>query len=150
MHAKLDARIESTEFALRELIVARLENDPGRLPPHLTQKAQERRDAAARREPGGQSATSVDLDGALVYLDLRDLQAAVASKSTWPDFSQVFATKELLETRFTQLSELRNAIRHSHSVSEIAVKDGEAALIWFEQALDAALEGSTVSPAGGG
>jgi hypothetical protein len=38
----------------------------------------------------------------------------------------VFVVKETLNTRFTQLAELRNAIRHSRKVSDIAVKDGEA------------------------
>jgi hypothetical protein len=135
--AKLDTRIEGTELELRELIVARLENDPARLPSHLAQKAQERRDAAARREPGGQHTGVADLEASLEYLDLRDLQGVLSSKVTWPAFAPTFATKEALDARFSQLSELRNSIRHSRTTSAIVLKDGEAALLWFEQALGA-------------
>jgi hypothetical protein len=55
--------------------------------------------------------------------------------SAW--FADVFKTKEGLASRFGQLAVLRNAIRRSRTVSGIALKDGEAALLWFEQTLDA-------------
>ena len=38
-------------------------------------------------------------------------------------------------TKFNQVSELRNAIRHSRTASEITRKEGEAALIWFKQTI---------------
>ena len=46
-----------------------------------------------------------------------------------------FRTREGLATRFGQLAELRNGIRHSRTVDEVTRKDGEAALLWFKQVL---------------
>lgn len=37
--------------------------------------------------------------------------------------------------RFGQLAELRNAIRHSRTLTDVVVKDGEAALLWFDSML---------------
>jgi hypothetical protein len=74
----------------------------------------------------------------LEFLDLRELQDVICSKATWSRFSAVFATKETLATRFSQLAGLRNAIRHSRTITDITLKDGEAALLWFEQALQSA------------
>jgi hypothetical protein len=48
---------------------------------------------------------------------------------------QHFGTKEGVSLRFGQLAGLRNGIRHLRTLSEVAVKDGEAALLWFEGAL---------------
>lgn len=146
--AKLNARIESVELELRELILARLENDPGRLPSHVAQKARERRDAAARKEPGSRPTVAIDLDAYLEYLDLRDLQEILTAKPTWPEFATTFGTKESLASRFSQLAELRNAIRHSRTVSGVTVKDGEAALLWFGQVFDA-MNGDVAAPESG-
>ena len=44
-----------------------------------------------------------------------------------------FGNKEMLGRRFGQLADLRNGIRHSRSVDEITRKEGEAAILWFEQ-----------------
>ena len=38
--------------------------------------------------------------------------------------------------RFDQLANLRNAIRHSRTVTPIIRSDGQAALSWFEAALN--------------
>ena len=46
-----------------------------------------------------------------------------------------FKNKEALATKFGQLAEMRNSIRHSRTLSEIARKEGEAALLWFEDVL---------------
>jgi hypothetical protein len=66
---------------------------------------------------------------------LRELEAALTSRDIWPLVAARFGTKESLAMRFGQLAELRNGIRHSRSVSEVAAKDGEAALLWFRQVL---------------
>ena len=37
--------------------------------------------------------------------------------------------------RFSQLGELRNGIRHSRDITEATLKDGEAAISWFNSVL---------------
>jgi hypothetical protein len=52
------------------------------------------------------------------------------------DSTEAASAKEVLDARFGQLAELRNAIRHSRSTNEVMIKDGEAALLWFGQVFD--------------
>lgn len=44
-------------------------------------------------------------------------------------------TKEQLSSRLCQLAELRNTLRHSRALTDVVVKDGEAARLWFSSAL---------------
>jgi len=132
---ELDAQIEAIELALRCLIVSALANDPGLLPPHVLQKIEERLASAARKNPALDHARYEVLDGKLEYADLRELQDTILSKALWPQFTQRFANKDVLSKRFDQIAELRNGIRHSRTVTEIVRKEGEAALLWFEQVL---------------
>ena len=132
---ELDQRVEVIELALRTRVVEGLGDDAGRLPPHVSQKADERIQAAAKKS------ASIDLDQykqlsrRLEYCDLRELQDTILSKSLWQEFEKRFANKETLSAKFGQLAELRNGIRHSRSVDEITRKEGEAAILWFEQVL---------------
>jgi hypothetical protein len=60
----------------------------------------------------------------------------LTAKRLWVEFDGVFGTKETLNTRFAQLGELRNAIRHSRTLDDVTLKDGEASsLLWFGTAL---------------
>ena len=91
------------------------------------------------------------LAGKLEYFDLRELQDAIGAKATWPLFQSQFGSKEALATKFDQLAELRNGIRHSRTVSEVVRKEGEAAILWFSQVLSKPLpaetgDGSGASP----
>ena len=71
----------------------------------------------------------------LEYFDLREIQDTIVAKPLWPHFEPSFATKESLATKFDQLTELRNGIRHSRSVSEVTRMEGEASILWFNQVL---------------
>jgi hypothetical protein len=133
--ARLDARIETVERGLRHMIVERLENDASLLPPHVAQKIAERILAATRKHPGAASPLHETLAGQLEYFDLREIQDAITGRSLWSRFEPIFNVKETLNSRFAQLAELRNAIRHSRTLSEVTLKDGEAALAWFSPVL---------------
>jgi hypothetical protein len=76
------------------------------------------------------------LRGILEFFDLRDVQDAICAKSLWPRFEPTFRSKESLVTKFGQLAELRNGIRHSRTVTEIVRKEGEAAILRFRDLLD--------------
>jgi hypothetical protein len=75
------------------------------------------------------------LAGRLEYADLRELQDAIGGQDLWESLAPRFSTKEGLGGRFNQLTELRNAIRHSRTTTPVIRKDGEAAILWFEGAL---------------
>jgi hypothetical protein len=131
----LDERIEKVELALRDGIAVALKDDAVQLPPHIIQKVDEHIQRAAKKN------AALDLDhydtlkGKLEFCDLRELQDIITNKSLWSRFEKRFASKETLASKFGQLAELRNGIRHSRAVDQISRKEGEAAILWFEQVL---------------
>ena len=132
---ELDERVEGIELALREQVVATLEDDAERLPPHVLQKTDERIQAAAKKNANIELDQCKLLSRRLEYCDLREVQDTILSKSLWQGFEKRFANKATLSAKFDQLAELRNGIRHSRSVDEVTRKEGEAAILWFEQVL---------------
>jgi hypothetical protein len=136
--ARLNARVEAIELRLRRLVDARLDGDTSRVPQHVARKVTERIDVARRKQPGEPPIDLSSLPGWLEYFDLRELQEVITSKQLWPQFADVFGAKEALSTRFDQIAELRNAIRHSRSLTDITIKDGEASLLWFDAAIGSA------------
>ena len=132
---ELDERVEAIELALREQVVTTLEDDAERLPPHVLQRADERIQAAAKKNANIELDQYKLLSRRLEYCDLRELQDTILSKGLWHVFQNRFVNKETLSGKFGQLAELRNGIRHSRSVDEITRKEGEAAILWFEQVL---------------
>lgn len=130
---ELDARIEAVELALRRRIDEALNGDTAQLPSHVMQKIEERLQAAAKKNAALDGERYATLAGKLEYADLRELEGTITSKALWARFEGRFANKETLVKRFGQLADLRNGIRHSRSVDEITRKEGEAAILWFEQ-----------------
>ncbi len=104
------------------------------LPSQISQNIEERLQAAARKNAGIDGDHYETLAGKLEYADLRELEGVIKNKTLWPRFEERFGGKEKLAQRFSRLAELCNGIRHSRLVGEIARKEGEAALLWFEEA----------------
>jgi hypothetical protein len=128
---ELDAQMEQVELGLRRAISDRLDGDASRVPSHVQEKVKERLQVAARKDPAADSDRYASLQGQLEYFDLREHQDTITNKALWPEFESRFGTKETVATRFGQLAELRNGIRHSRTVGEITRKDGGAALCGF-------------------
>ena len=133
---ELDEKIEQVELNLRSAIVSALDGDAAQLPPHVVQRAEERIQRAAKKNAALDMERYQTLEGKLEFCDLRELQDTLTGKTLWSSsFEQRFANKETLNAKFGQLAELRNGIRHSRTVDEITRKEGEAAILWFEQVL---------------
>ncbi len=132
---ELDKRIEQVELALRRVIDTTLGGRPSQLPSHVSQRAMERVEWALRKNAALDAEFYKTLTGILEFCDLRELQDTMVAKPLWPDFEPRFGSKGVLATRFDQLAELRNGIRHSRSVDEITRKEGEASILWFEQVM---------------
>ena len=132
----LDVQVEAVELMLRQIINETLGGDAVRLPTHVLQNIDGRIQAAAKKNAALDLSYYKTLGGKLEYADLREVQDVILSKMIWPLFQSRFANKETLANRFGQLSELRNGIRHSRTVDEVTRKDGEAALLWFQQVLE--------------
>jgi len=132
---ELDEKIERVELDLRNVITTTLNDDPSILPQHIMVKVDERIVAALKKNAALDASRFTTLSGKLEYFDLRELQEAIVSKPLWPFFELRFGSKESLAQKFNQLAEVRNGIRHSRDVNQIARKEGEAAIMWFHQVL---------------
>ncbi len=98
-------------------------------------KADERIQWAAHKNAAFNSQAYETLAGKLEYADMRELQDTIFSKPLWPRFEPRFVNKESTTTKFDQLSELRNCLRHSRPIDDITRKEGEAAILWFQHVL---------------
>jgi hypothetical protein len=132
---ELDSRIEAVELQLQSTIAVVFDSSSMELPSGIAQRINERIQRAARKNPALDTERYEEVGAMLEYADLRELEMTMVNKSVWPLFSVRFAGKEMLATRFGQLAELRNGIRHSRAVDDITRKEGEAAILWFEQIL---------------
>jgi hypothetical protein len=132
---ELDAKIEEVELAMRRAVDEALRGDPTQLPPHVLQKIEERLQTAAKKNAALDVERHETLASKLEYADLREVQDTITNKALWQHFEARYVNKETLVKRFGQLADLRNGIRHSRSVDEVTRKEGEAAILWFQQVL---------------
>ena len=132
---ELDAATEDLELKLRSTVEAALAGDASRVPSHVLKEVDERIARAVKKNAALDADRYKTLAGKLEYFDMRELQATITSNGPWPVFESRFSTKEALNTKFDQLAELRNGIRHSRAVGAVVQKEGEAAILWFRQVL---------------
>lgn len=132
----LDESIQQVELELRKRIEQTLDSDVALIPPHVANKVDERLQRAHSKNAAMDPEHYETLHGQLEFFDLRELYDTIANRNLWPRFEGLFGNKQTLERRFDQLSELRNGIRHSRHVDEVAQKEGEAAIVWFERLLN--------------
>ena len=130
----LDADVEAIERKLRSFIATILQGDPKQLPQHVHDKIFQRLQALLKKNPT-RANDFQSLIQLLELADLRELQDILLAKNIWPRVSSVFGSKETLTKRFSQLAELRNAIRHSRRIDPVVRKEAEAAIMWFKQTL---------------
>ncbi|MCY3986745.1 MAG: DUF262 domain-containing protein [Candidatus Dadabacteria bacterium] len=133
---KLDERVEKIELALRKTVLVTLSDAVDFVPRHVLQHVNTRIDQATRKSAAMDTDKFETLEGKLEFFDLRELQDTICSKNLWDKFANRFNQKESLVQRFDKLADLRNSIRHSRGIDEIMRKDGEAAILWFEQVLE--------------
>ncbi|MDQ2742606.1 MAG: hypothetical protein M3Z66_09995 [Chloroflexota bacterium] len=131
----LDEKVEQVELGLRRIIAIALDGDASKLPSQVQQRMEERLQTSAKKNLTGGLNHHQSLNGKLEHCDLRELQDTIMNKLLWPLFEKRFVNKDTLGAKFGQLAELRNGLRHSRTVDEIARKEGEAALLWFGKVL---------------
>lgn len=136
-----DEKIEQIELAIRNLISEKLENAAELdaynelIPEHLKAKAEGRIKSWMSKNPGEDISQFTILRRKLDFFDMQEYFDIISSKSNWGLFEENFGSKGILQNRFSQLGELRNGIRHSRGATDIAIKDGEAAISWFDSIL---------------
>lgn len=132
---ELDQSVELIELSLRSLISSTFNDDSSHIPEYISSKVDERIHRAVKKTATIDANDFHLLSKKLQFFDLRELQQVIVNKSIWTNFESRFVNKDTLAKKFDQLAELRNCIRHSRTVDEITRKEGEAAIIWFDQVL---------------
>jgi len=135
---KLNDEIESLELNLRGLIAERIDDREYKeiVPPDVMDKVNRRIQTAIRKDPSLSPEDFIPTRPKLDYFDLQEYNALITSKTCWHKFEDKFKNKQQLMSRFGQLGELRNSIRHSRNVNQVATLDGQAAIVWFNNALN--------------
>ncbi|MBF0266604.1 MAG: type I restriction endonuclease subunit R, partial [Gammaproteobacteria bacterium] len=131
----LNKDIENIELGLRAKIIEILGEDKSIVPHHIMKNVQVLVDKAIKKDNTKTESDYETLSSVIEYFDLRELEDLMFNKSLFTQFSDFIGTKETFKIRMNQLAELRNAIRHSRKASEVVLKDGEAAVIWFKELL---------------
>ncbi|MDN3205646.1 GmrSD restriction endonuclease domain-containing protein [Algoriphagus sediminis] len=132
-----DDEIEKIEFGLRDVISSKLELAceldayQEYIPEHIKVKVEGRVKNWLGKNPGEDKSQFAVLRRKMDFFDLQEYKDVVVSKICYPIFEDTFGSKGVLEVRFNQLAEIRNSIRHSRDVTEATIKDGEAAISWF-------------------
>lgn len=134
---ELDTAIEKVELSLRRLIVNTLGEDPQKIPQHIREKAEERIQTELNKDASKNSEDYKTTTSYLEFFDLSECMNTISNKTLWPDFQSKLGNKDIFLQRFARLAEIRNMIRHSRSVDEVAKKEGEAAALWLGKLLDA-------------
>ena len=136
-----DKNIEQIELALRDLISHKLNNaaelDAYKelVPEHLKEKVEGKIKSWITKNPGEDKTQFLILRRKMDFFDLQEYFDLISAKLNWIFFEETFGSKSNLQSRFSQLGELRNSIRHSRGATEVAIKDGEAAIAWFNSIL---------------
>ena len=123
-------------FAIRELLVSvlgdEIYNYKDQIPQHIQDNVQRRISLDLKKKPSANQEDYLSFTKRIEFFDLNEYQETIISKINWEKFSKIFIDKNGLSIRFSQLSNLRNGIRHSRSISEIEQLDGEVAIKWFK------------------
>jgi hypothetical protein len=134
--------IEIVEKELRALINRILMKNIGTdeakktILPHLQPKIEERIARVLHNHPGTDSSKYKTLSAQLQFFDMSEYFEIISNKVYWPYFKSTFNSKENLNKHILQLSNLRNALRHSREQTKLIIAEGLASILWFKMALN--------------
>lgn len=140
---ELDEGVEQVELGLRSVISETLGGRLDRLPPNIADELNRRLQADARRNAALDVEAFDDLEARLQYSDFRELQDIITNRMLWEEFEPRFKNKQGLMTKFEQVANLRNDIRHSRSTTEVRRMEGQAAILWFQDVMSRMTAGSS-------
>jgi hypothetical protein len=134
-------KVEDTEAAIRQLIAdvaADHEEDidlNNYIPHHIASKIDGRIKAHLKNNPSEVAESFRSLPKKLKFFDMSEYCELMVSTQNWPLFESYFGSKGALQARFTQLQNLRNTLAHNRDLTDVVIKDGEAAILWFSSTL---------------
>lgn len=135
---ELDEEVSKIEIATRRLIAEKLDANKNAgevFNEKLIESAEGKYNSWLKKNAGVEKEKPITVRTALNNLTLSDYKDILTSKQHWHLFEDIFEAKGNIMNRYTQLGTLRNRIRHDNEPSTVEIKDGEAAIEWFNIAL---------------
>lgn len=134
----LNDQIEEVELKIRDEIAFKINNEQYNqlIPQHISDKASKRIQNAIKKKPSLTPDSFNTTRKKMDYFDLQEYCDVIVSKTAWSLFEPNFKNKTMVMDKFSKLGELRNSIRHSREVSEVAILEGKAAIIWLNEVLN--------------
>lgn len=128
----INDQIEELELKIRDVIALKINGQYKEfIAGHVQDKVSRRIENTLKKNPSLSlehfSSTRKKLD----YFDLQEYCDVITAKQTWEFFEPMFKNKSQVMEKFSKLGELRNGIRHSREVGEVALLEGKASIIWF-------------------
>lgn len=102
---------------------------------HLQPKIEDRVGKFLRDHPGTTPEKFITFESRLQFFDMSEYFEMITNKTYWGYFKDIFNSKENLNKHILQLSNLRNAIRHSREQTKLISAEGLASIVWFKMAL---------------
>ena len=138
---RLDNEIEDIELSLRQFIIDKLsvvtkEDIKEKIPSNIYDKMTQKINRERKRNPSNVEENINSGSYWFQFTDLQELQQIITSKIYWDQFSETFGSKDKLTNEFNDMTNLRNAIRHSREADQITKMKGEASFLWFKQQLN--------------
>jgi hypothetical protein len=133
--------IERLELRLRDLIHNALNEGHGSdywkqtIPQDVRDEVEKRIAMTLRKQAKSLPADFNNPRAKLDFCTLSEYAKIVHVKNNWPLFQPVFRRESELSRHIESLSEFRNALVHSRSLTEVSRRAGELAVVWFETVL---------------
>jgi hypothetical protein len=134
-------KLEEVEKAFRHIIIDVLhenEDDIDRnsyIPSHFLAKIEERIKKYFKDNPSEDRLLFQTVERKINFFDVSEYCQLIISGQNWQYFESTFGDKSALQNRFSQLQNLRNTLAHNRDLTDVVIKDGEAAILWFSSAL---------------
>jgi len=138
----LDQLIVDTELELRKFVVGKLQEIYGDgwyrqgIPGGVKADVESTMEKECRRRPWLRDEISAKPERNLEYSTLGHLKDIIIYGDNWPQFEDVFETKEILQSRFDDYIDLRNCLRgHPREIDESLLHSGHGAILWIRKCL---------------
>ncbi|MHB1317675.1 MAG: GmrSD restriction endonuclease domain-containing protein [Anaerolineae bacterium] len=137
---EVDVTLDVIEVGLRDMVDTRLTAVVGsdywrRTVPKDVQDYAERNIAQERAtQPWKTDAEYAAGRARLNYVNIPDYAKIILV--SWDQFSATFGNKDVFQKNVKDLSDYRNALKHSRDVSAIVRLHGQAAALWFENVIE--------------
>lgn len=92
-------------------------------------------EAALRKNPDLKLESFDDPREKLTFCNVGDYSKIISVKSNWSRFAPIFRRRTDFERHMEAFSEFRNALMHNRPLTELGLRTGELAVLWFETVL---------------